>query len=88
MCSRMNIPLTQAGHWVRVRFGKKVRTIPLSASYDGDKEVTLSIRTGDERKDYNELAVLAKEIKYDKIVFVGLPLWSYLRMANIITPTV
>jgi hypothetical protein len=45
--------------------GKKVRIIPFPESVKGEVTITLSLRTGDEKKDTEPLSVLTKQIKSD-----------------------
>lgn len=45
ICVRMEIPLPKAGHWQKLKFNKKTNQPKLSANYNGDKEVSLSLRT-------------------------------------------
>lgn len=45
ICVKMEIPLPKAGHWQKLKFNKKTNQPKLSANYNGDKEVALSLRT-------------------------------------------
>ena len=45
ICIKMEIPLPKAGHWQKLQFNKKTNQPKLSANYNGDKEVILSLRT-------------------------------------------
>lgn len=45
ICIRMEIPLPRAGHWQKLQFGKRIDKPSLSATYSGEIEVSLSIRT-------------------------------------------
>jgi hypothetical protein len=44
ICIRMEIPLPKAGHWQKLRAGKKVEKFLLSQNYSGDLSITLSQR--------------------------------------------
>lgn len=47
----MNIPLPPNGHWVRVRFGKKVKRIPLQNVKGEEPVITLKPRISEDSKD-------------------------------------
>jgi hypothetical protein len=49
VCVRMEIPVPPAGYWQKLKFGKKVKRVPLPSKYSGDKDYTIQIRQdGDE----------------------------------------
>src|SRR5688572_8466680 len=73
ICKRMNIPLPKAGHWIKQQFGKKVRIIPFPESFEGEVTITLSLRTGDEKKDSESLSVFTKQIKSDPALSLIVP---------------
>lgn len=45
ICVKMEIPLPKAGLWQKLQFNKKTNQPKLPVNYNGDKEVTLSLRT-------------------------------------------
>jgi hypothetical protein len=45
ICMKMEIPLPKAGHWQKLKFNKKLDQPKLPSNYNGDKEITLSLRT-------------------------------------------
>ncbi len=45
ICVKMEIPLPKAGHWQKLKFNKNTNRPKLSANYNGDKAITLSLRT-------------------------------------------
>jgi len=49
VCVRMDIPVPPVGYWQKLKFGKRVRTVPLPSKYTGESEYTIQIRKeGDE----------------------------------------
>jgi hypothetical protein len=68
ICIKMNIPLPKAGHWEKIRHGKKVSIEVLPSKYIGKKEVSLLPRKeGDTgKKQPTALAILEKEIENDQ----------------------
>ena len=67
ICIRMRIPLPKAGHWERLRAGRKTEKFKLSPNYTGENEITLALR--DENypavsKDY-AVTLLQKELEAD-----------------------
>ena len=43
-CIRMSIPMPKAGHWQKLKFGKKIKRVPLLENYQGEQEVNFSLR--------------------------------------------
>jgi len=67
ICKRMEIPLPKGGHWMKLKFGKKVEIKKLSENYNGKSEVTLSERINSENfGKETPLTILTKEIKANK----------------------
>lgn len=60
ICIKLQIPLPKAGHWMKLRTGKKVKVTPLSASYKVEQEVKLTIGKSGEAYDPTGLSALAK----------------------------
>lgn len=67
ICTKMNIPLPKAGHWEKIRHGKKVSMAALPSEYTGKQEVSLLLRKeGDTgKKQPSPLAILEKKIEND-----------------------
>lgn len=47
ICKRMNIPLPNAGHWQKIKYGYKVQVPKLSAKFDGNETIKLTLRNDD-----------------------------------------
>lgn len=76
ICIRMSIPLPAAGHWQKLKFGKKVFKLPLTQNYKGEQEVSLSQR--DESTPFpirgeSPLSVLIHQIQSDKSLKLTVP---------------
>ena len=65
ICIKMNIPLPQAGHWNKLKAGKSVFIRKLPEPYSGEKEITLSFRTGEKISTRSVLNELTEQIKND-----------------------
>jgi hypothetical protein len=69
ICIKMEIPLPKAGHWEKVRAGKKVELINLPKNYSGDNEVLLAFRKEDDNRFKGEISKskqLQQELDNDK----------------------
>jgi hypothetical protein len=67
MCTRLNIPVPQAGHWQRVKFGKQPYQLKLPKVFNGEDQITLKFR---DEKDTSESSLssfkfLRQEVKKD-----------------------
>jgi hypothetical protein len=75
MCIRLNIPVPQAGHWQKVKFGKKPHQLKLPKNFDGEDQVTLKLR-GEKEEGENTLpsiSILRQEIKNDSRLILTIP---------------
>jgi len=74
-CIRWNIPLPNAGHWVKLQFGKKVQKKPLPARLGGGNEIILVQRSENDTTDpaLSALANRTEEIKKDKRLNLDTP---------------
>ena len=69
ICKRLEVPVPKAGHWAKIKAGKKVTKEKLSIAYTGEQQVALEIRENGEASGGYPLSpyqVLIKEIKEDK----------------------
>ncbi|MEJ8756793.1 hypothetical protein WG947_07305 [Pontibacter sp. H259] len=60
ICIKLQIPLPKAGHWMKLRAGKKVKVIPLPISYKGEQKVKLTVRKDGEVYDPTGISALAR----------------------------
>lgn len=60
ICLKLQVPLPKAGHWMKVKAGKKVKVAPLSLPYKGEQEVKLTVREDGEAYDPTGLSALAR----------------------------
>lgn len=60
ICIKLQVPLPKAGHWMKLRAGKKVKVTPLPSSYKGEQEVKLTVRVDGEAYDPTGLSALAR----------------------------
>lgn len=75
-CIRMSIPMPKAGHWQKLKFGKKIKRVPLPANYQGEQEVSFSLR--DENTPFpvrgeSPLSVLKHQIENDASLKLTVP---------------
>lgn len=75
ICERMNIPMPKSGHWEKVRAGKQVEIMQLSAEHSGEKEIILDIRQegDDSQGPFSPLIELQKKIENDKNISLVVP---------------
>lgn len=57
ICLRMQVPLPKAGHWMKVKAGKKVKRVPLSEPNKGEQQTRLSV--GMETNDHDPYGLAA-----------------------------
>jgi hypothetical protein len=62
-CIRMNIPLPEAGYWIKVQFGKKLKIKPLPDDLKCEQQIELELRKEGEEPIDNPVKKLAKKIK-------------------------
>lgn len=76
-CIRMNIPLPKAGHWQKLRYGKKSPAKALPKDYTGDEKITLKLRLeGESIKGPSQKSILSelqKEIDSDPKLDMRVP---------------
>lgn len=75
-CGRMGIPLPKAGHWQKLKFGKKVRRVPLHGNYAGAASVSLVLRDTTApltAKGESPLAVLKRRIEAEIPKYLTVP---------------
>ena len=68
ICVKHSIPLPKAGHWQQLKFGKKVKKLPLPPADPADKLITLKIREAGElpvRGEPSPAKVLQQKIEYE-----------------------
>ncbi len=75
-CIRMSIPMPKAGHWQKLKFGKKIKRVPLPENYKGEQEVSFSLR--DENTPFpvrgeSPLSVLKHQIENDSSLKLTVP---------------
>jgi hypothetical protein len=75
-CIRMSIPMPKAGHWQKLKFGKKIKKVPLPDNYLGEQEVSFSLR--DEKTPFpvrgeSPLSVLKHQIENDSSLKLTVP---------------
>jgi len=66
ICKKMDIPLPKAGHWEKLKAGKKVIVEKLSTNYSGNNEIDLTSRSKEYALKYglpSEMGHLQKEIE-------------------------
>lgn len=74
ICKRMEIPLPSGGHWMKLKYGKKVEIKKLPKNYNGKNEVTLSERNNsDAYGEETPLTILTKKIKSNKNLSTEVP---------------
>jgi hypothetical protein len=75
MCRRLNIPVPQAGHWQKVKFGKKLSQVKLPKDFDGKNTVSLEIRNQQSEIDNRlpSFRSIKEEIKSDPRLFLTVP---------------
>lgn len=74
ICIRMQIPLPQAGHWMRLKFNKKVRIVSLNGNYNGEDSVALPLRTEKSPPPTeNPVKLLAHALGNDKTISFDVP---------------
>ena len=61
--TRMNIPIPDNGHWIKIQFGKNVQVKPLPDDANCQQQVELQIRKEGEDYTNDPVKKLAKEIK-------------------------
>jgi len=76
ICKKLDIPLPQLGHWQKLQYGKKVKTIPLPKKFTGEEIITLNERK--EENDYgnnviSEYHKLLKQITADSSLTFNVP---------------
>ncbi|AKD04932.1 hypothetical protein POKO110462_22875 [Pontibacter korlensis] len=59
-CIKLQVPLPKAGHWMKVKAGKKVRVAPLPLPYIGEQEVKLTVREDGEAYNPTGLSALVR----------------------------
>jgi hypothetical protein len=57
ICLRMRVPLPKAGHWMKVKAGKKVKKVTLPEHYKGEQQLRLSV--GQDTNDYDPYGLAA-----------------------------
>ncbi|MCW3107243.1 MAG: hypothetical protein JWQ09_1749 [Segetibacter sp.] len=76
-CMRMNIPLPKAGHWQKLRYGKKSPVKALPKDYTGDEKMILRLRPeGESIKRPSQKSILSelqKEIESDPKLDMRVP---------------
>lgn len=75
MCIRLNIPIPQAGHWQKVKFGKKPHQLKLPKIFEGENQVTLRLR-GEKEESENALpsfSHIRQEITDDSRLSLTIP---------------
>jgi hypothetical protein len=75
-CIRMSIPMPKAGHWQKLKFGKKIKKVPLPGNYQGEQKVSFSLR--DEKTPFpvrgeSPLSVLKHQIENDNLLKLTVP---------------
>jgi hypothetical protein len=76
ICKRMSIPLPKAGHWEKIKAGKKGIIEVLSLDYNGKEELELSLRPeGDNTIEDppSDIEILQKEIESDPNISLEIP---------------
>jgi hypothetical protein len=64
ICTEMNIPLPNMGHWQKLQYGVEVSTIELPANYPGQQEYTLTVkdkRSSDDTVTFRSKKLLKEE---------------------------
>ncbi|WP_108808927.1 hypothetical protein [Aquimarina spinulae] len=75
ICKKHNIPLPKLGHWQKLRYGKKLRVIPLPEA-GNEVEISLKQRKEGDENEYNYLSEyhkLKKEIENDTTLNLIIP---------------
>ncbi len=62
ICKKINIPLPELGHWQKMQYGKKVKTLPLPKDFKGEETIILNDRKEETGNDYNAFS------EYDKLL--------------------
>jgi hypothetical protein len=64
ICIRMSIPVPQAGHWQKLKFGKAERKAPLPKKYNGENQIELAYRTEKDKgaSGISKLNAIKKEL--------------------------
>jgi hypothetical protein len=76
MCKDISVPLPKAGHWEKIRAGKKVDIQELSSEYSGENEVTLFLKKEGDQSSANVLSPVAirqQEIENDSKLTLIVP---------------
>jgi hypothetical protein len=75
ICIRFNIPLPKAGHWQKLRYGRKINKVKLTKSFDGPDAINLKLLDDEESstKNKSHLKVIKDEIKQDLRIEVTIP---------------
>lgn len=76
ICKKLSIPLPQLGHWQKIQYGKKVKTIPLSKDFKGEETITLNERkeeANNENNVFSEYHKLLKSINADTSLSFNVP---------------
>lgn len=76
ICKKLDIPLPQLGHWQKLQFGKKVKTIPLPKDFKGEETITLNERkeeTDNGNNVFSEYHKLLKKITEDSSLTFSVP---------------
>ena len=76
ICKRMGIPLPKAGHWQKIRYGKRVKKLALPENNPGEPEINLSNRQaadGDAGEPQSPFTKLRKEIAPDPMLSLIVP---------------
>ena len=66
ICKKMDIPLPKAGHWEKLKAGKKVIVEKLSTNYSGKNEIDLTAKSKENALKFavpSEMRLLQKEIE-------------------------
>lgn len=76
ICKKLDIPLPQLGHWQKLQYGKKVKTIPLPKDFKGEEIITLNERKEEKDNGNNvisEYHKLLKQITEDSSLTFNVP---------------
>ena len=76
ICKKLDIPLPQLGHWQKLQYGKKVKTIPLPKDFKGEETITLNERkeeTDNGNNVFSEYHKLLKKITEDSSLTFNVP---------------
>ncbi|SEG52410.1 hypothetical protein, partial [Flavobacterium urumqiense] len=63
ICKKLDIPLPQLGHWQKLQYGKKVKTIPLPKDFKGEETITLNERKEEKDNENNVISEYHKLLK-------------------------